>query len=345
MQPIRALVVDDSIVMRQLIIRALSADPSIEVVGQASDPHEARTAIKKLNPDVITLDVEMPSMNGLEFLEKIMRLRPMPVVMVSTLTQKGADVTINAFELGAIDCVAKPDSSNPAAFDGLAKIVSRAARARVNFRRQVSSGTRAPKAQGERLLSQGFQGETIAIGASTGGVEALITILKRFPENCPATVITQHMPPLFTKSLAARLDRLSAPEVVEATDKMPLQSGRVVLAPGGDYHLGLEGTRNPVCRLRKAPTVSGHRPSVDYLFHSVAETVGNKAVGVILTGMGRDGARGLYAMRQSGAHTIGQDAASSVVYGMPKAAFDDGAVVQQLPLDEIAEEALFGPQQ
>ncbi|MFY0612057.1 MAG: chemotaxis response regulator protein-glutamate methylesterase [Hyphomicrobiaceae bacterium] len=341
MRPIKAVVVDDSLVMRQLITRSLTKDPNIEVVGQASDPHQARTAIKKLNPDVITLDIEMPNMDGLEFLDKIMRLRPMPVVMVSTLTQKGATATIKALELGAIDCVGKPNVDNPDSFDDLSAIVRQAAAARVQARRQPPS-TNGQPARDTQIGQRSFQSELIAIGSSTGGVEALLNVLRHFPENCPPTVITQHMPPLFTRSLAERLNNSAAPEVIEAADGMTVQPGRVVIAPGGEHHLAIEGRHSRVCRLRKAPLINGHRPSVDFLFRSVAETVGSRSVGVILTGMGSDGAEGLLAMRQTGARTIGQNEATSVVYGMPKAAFECGAVGRQMPIQEIAAEALFG---
>lgn len=326
MKRIRVLVVDDSPTIRGILSNTLSRDEEIEVVGAAGDPIEARTAIKELNPDVITLDVEMPKMNGLEFLEKIMRLRPMPVVMVSTLTQAGASVSIEALELGAVDCVGKPD------FEGLAEKVKSAARARVRPLMQ----RKAPERRGDYRPSN----KLLAIGSSTGGVEALLTILSMFPENCPPTVITQHMPPTFTASFAARLDRVCAPRVQEASDGAPLLHGHIYLAPGGAAHLEVLGGVQPRCRLRESDPVSGHRPSVDVLMHSVAEAYGRRAVGVILTGMGRDGAQGLKHMRDQGAATLGQDEASCVVYGMPKAAMDLGAVERQLPLSAIANAAL-----
>ncbi|MCR5877633.1 chemotaxis response regulator protein-glutamate methylesterase [Phenylobacterium sp. J367] len=331
---IRVLVVDDSATMRSLISATLKRDPEIEVVGQAGDPYEAREAIKQLNPDVITLDVEMPNMNGLEFLEKIMRLRPMPVVMVSTLTVRGAEATLEALALGAIDCVAKPVTGGADSFDDLPAKVKAAARARVR-----PAGGPAPKAP-ERL-DHAPDGRVIAIGSSTGGVEALITILSRFPANCPPTVITQHMPGTFTRSFAERLDRLCAPTCAEAQDGAPLEPGHVYLAPGGDCHL--EVTDSHRCRIRAGERVNGHRPSVDVLFGSMAKVYGRKGVGVILTGMGRDGAQGLLAMRQAGARTLGQDESTSVVYGMPKAAFEIGAVERQAPLDKLAAEMLKAP--
>jgi two-component system, chemotaxis family, protein-glutamate methylesterase/glutaminase len=326
---VTVLVVDDSPTMRGLISAALKRDPEIEVLGTAGDPLEAREAIKRLNPDVITLDVEMPNMNGLEFLEKIMRLRPMPVVMVSTLTQAGAEVTLAALELGAVDAVGKPSGGVTAmeAFADLPQRVKAAAGARV----RTVSETRGPSVD---AAWRARPDHVVALGASTGGVEALITVLSAFPANCPPTVITQHMPATFTKSFAARLDKLCAPSVKEAEDGDVLLPGRIFLAPGGLAHLEVSRGSSPRCRLRAADTVSGHRPSVDVLFESVAR-LDQQAVGVLLTGMGRDGAQGLLSMRQSGARTLGQDESSSVVYGMPRAAYELGAVERQLPLGRI----------
>lgn len=325
---VRVLVVDDSPTMRGLIAAALRRDPDIEVVGWANDPLEARAAIKRLDPDVITLDVEMPNMNGLEFLEKIMRLRPMPVVMVSTLTQKGAEVTVAALELGAVDCVGKPGAGTTAqeAFADLGAKVKAAARSRVRPLGEAGAVERPADFRARDVV--------LAIGASTGGVEALIAILSAFPDTCPPTLVTQHMPGTFTRSFAARLDRLSGAAVSEAQDGDVLKTGQIYLAPGGVAHLELAGAATPRCRLVATEPVNGHRPSVDVLFDSVARS-GRPAVGVILTGMGRDGARGLLAMRQAGARTLGQDESSSVVYGMPKAAFELGAVERQLPLSRL----------
>ncbi len=330
MTPVRVLIVDDSATMRGLIKAVLKRDPAIEVVGAAADPHEARQAIKTLNPDVITLDIEMPNMNGLEFLEKIMRLRPMPVVMLSTLTQAGAEPTLRALELGAVDCLAKPVSMDEAslALSDLAARVRAAATARVRPIGQSQSATKPPS-------SYRPSSDVVAIGSSTGGVEALLSVISQFPANCPATVITQHMPASFTPSFAARLDRATEASVAEAYDGAPVEPGRIWLAPGGVSHLEVVGTTSRRCRLSNGDTVSGHRPSVDVLFNSVAQAAGAKAVGVILTGMGRDGAQGLLKMRESGARTIGQDASSCVVYGMPKAAFEIGAVERQVALQTV----------
>jgi two-component system chemotaxis response regulator CheB len=325
---IRVLVVDDSPTMRRLISAALGADPELEVVGEAGDPLEAREAIKTLNPDVLTLDVEMPNMNGLDFLERLMRLRPMPVVMVSTLTARGTEATLTALELGAVDCVEKPGGVDSSGFQRLAEKVKIAARAKV--RQRVVCAPAAPFTEtfvtGDKV---------VAIGSSTGGVEALLNVVGRLPANCAPTVIAQHMPATFTKSFAERLNRASAATVTEACDGDPLLPGRVYVAPGGDYHLEVEGAASLRCKVAHGGPVSGHCPSVDVLFSSVARTAKARGVGVILTGMGRDGAQGLLAMRQAGARTLGQDESSCVVYGMPRAAFELGAVERQLPLEKL----------
>jgi two-component system chemotaxis response regulator CheB len=336
MKKIRVLVVDDSSTMRGLIASALSRDPQIEVVGQAEDPLKARQAIKALNPDVVTLDVEMPNMSGLEFLEKIMRLRPMPVIMVSTLTSRGADETVRALEIGAVDCIEKPRPGNEHNFEERPFKVKIAATAQVRpltrpaARPDASARDKAAHAQYES------DGRLLAIGASTGGVEALIQLLSHFPANCPPTVITQHMPASFTRSFASRLDRICAAKVQEAYTGAKLQPGRIYLAPGGTQHLQVSATSDLHCRLKPGDRVNGHCPSVDVLFESVARACGRNAVGLILTGMGKDGANGLLSMRKAGAHTFGQNESTCIVYGMPKAAYDIGAVVRQLPLDSLA---------
>ena len=333
MSSVRVLVVDDSATMRSLISAVLRRDPDIEVIGAVGDPLEAREAIKALNPDVVTLDIEMPNMDGISFLERIMRLRPMPVVMVSTLTQRGAEATLTALELGAFDCVAKPTNAGAdmtSAFSELADKVKAAARSRTR-----PFGRAAVAAPTEMELFKPGR-RVVAIGSSTGGVEALTAILSHFPANCPPTVITQHMPATFTKSFADRLNRVSAATVQEAVDGAPMKPGFIYLAPGGDRHLEVSGSSAMRCRLREGAPVNGHRPSVDVLFDSVAKAAGADAVGVILTGMGKDGARGLKGLRERGARTLGQDEHSCVVYGMPKVAFEMGGVERQVSLERMA---------
>jgi two-component system chemotaxis response regulator CheB len=337
MKKVRVLVVDDSRTMRSLICMVLQRDPEIEVVGQAADPFEARDAMKALDPDVVTLDVEMPEMNGIEFLEKIMRLRPTPVIMVSNLTSHGTEATIKALEIGAFDCVAKPSSGEADVFADLAEKVKTAARSRMRLLAgRMNEATPSGKAQ-----NYASDGRIVAIGASTGGVEALLAVLSRFPKNCPPTVITQHMPATFTRTFAERLDRVCEPRVAEASHGAPLSEGQIYLAPGSVTHLEVHSGKNGyICHLRNTDAVNGHRPSVDVLFNSVAHVAGAKAVGVILTGMGRDGADGLRAMRDAGANTIGQNQATSLVYGMPKVAFERGGVERQLPLNKIGDEII-----
>ena len=338
MNQVRVLVVDDSATMRALIRRVLEREADITVVGDASNAQDARSAVKALNPDVITLDIEMPEMNGLDFLDRLMRLRPTPVVMVSSLTSRGAEATIRALEMGAIDCVAKPSSTSPHSLDRLAEAVRVAARAHptsIGRRPSASSDDVHPSAA--HLARSDVR--LVAMAASTGGVEALIRVFSQLSPNAPPIAVVQHMPPLFTASFAQRLDRLSAVTVTEAVDGAPLGIGQAVVAPGGERHLEVVATPNGSlrCRLADGPLESGHCPSADRLFHSAARAVQARAIGVILTGMGRDGAAGLLAMRQAGAHTIGQDEATSVVFGMPNVAQRLGAVAEQLPLGCIAE--------
>ncbi|WP_395690007.1 chemotaxis response regulator protein-glutamate methylesterase [Aestuariivirga sp.] len=330
MTAIKVLVVDDSPTMRQLVSRVLDNDPEIDVVGSAKSAQQARELIKLLTPDVMTLDVEMPEMDGLSFLEKVMRLRPMPVVMVSTLTAKGTDTTIAALALGAVDCVVKPSADNPNSFDELPAKIKIAAKVK---RRAptVQAVVQTPK------VSASYQpdGKVIGIGSSTGGVEALISVLTAFPANCPPTLITQHMPPVFTRNLATRLDKMCAPRVVEASIGAPLANGTVYIAPGGDLHLEVAGRTTFACALKPGGLINGHCPSVDRLFSSMARSLGPRAIGVLLTGMGRDGAQGLLDIHQAGGRTIAQDEASSIVYGMPKAAMELGAVDMQYSIARI----------
>ena len=331
--PVRTVIVDDSATMRATLKHILSADPDIEVVGLAPEPYAARDMIKALNPDVITLDVEMPGMDGLSFLDKIMRLRPMPVVMCSTLTARGAEVTIEALRLGAVDYIAKPSGRPEEIAQDAALLcakVKSAARARV--RPAISRPMRAPSAQVAGDL-------VIAIGSSTGGVEALFGLLSSMPTDSPPILIVQHMPASFTASFAARLNRECGLTVTEAVDGAPLRHGTVYIAPGGSMHMELVGGPRGRVRLRPGDPVGGHRPSVDVLFHSVA-ACGPAAVGVILTGMGADGAEGLLAMRTAGARTVGQSRESCVVYGMPRAAMEAGAVEKEVGLSAMPEAIL-----
>jgi two-component system, chemotaxis family, protein-glutamate methylesterase/glutaminase len=339
-KPVRVLIVDDSALMRQLLSTLLAADPEIEVVGTAPDPHVARERIKALNPDVVTLDVEMPHMDGVTFLRKIMTLRPMPVVMISTLTQSGAEVTLEALEVGAVDFVAKPShdiANGMAALAGeLQEKVKAAARTRLRTRHQATPAA----APARRPRIGRATGKVVLIGASTGGVEALKTLLTGLPADCPPILITQHMPARFTTAFANRLNKECEMTVSEARHSDEVQAGHVYIAPGS-HHLELARMGNHfICSLSDAPPVSGHRPSVDVLFRSAARTVGAAGIGVILTGMGKDGAEGMLELRSAGAMTLGQDEESSLIYGMPRAAFERGAVVRQHPLSHMADAIL-----
>jgi two-component system, chemotaxis family, protein-glutamate methylesterase/glutaminase len=334
--PVRVLIVDDSAVMRQLLTSLLEADPEITVVGTAADPYIARDRIKALNPDVITLDVEMPHMDGLTFLRKIMALRPMPVVMISTLTQSGAETTLEALEIGAVDFIAKPSHEQAERLVELAEElqqkVKAAAQVRVAVRRPPAP--RAPR----RLL--GPTGRIVFVGASTGGVEALKTLLMGLPENCPPTLITQHMPPRFTTGFAERLNRECPMKVSEAADGDAIETGHVYIAPGSHHLEIVRAGSGHVCRLSEGPPVSGHRPSVDVLFRSAARVCAKSAVAAILTGMGKDGAEGLLELRRAGGTTLGQDEESALIYGMPRAAFERGAVMRQHSLSRMADAIL-----
>ncbi|WP_028081949.1 protein-glutamate methylesterase/protein-glutamine glutaminase [Solimonas soli] len=333
----RVLIVDDSALVRSLMTEILSADPQIEVVGVASDPYVARDKIKQLRPDVLTLDVEMPRMDGLTFLDNLMRLHPMPVLMVSSLTEAGADVTLQALELGAVDFVTKPKLDVRAGLTAYAEQLREKvrgllrARPRGAQRREAAEPLRRPFRTTDRI---------IAIGASTGGTEAIREVLERMPADAPAVVVTQHIPAAFSGPFAARLDRTSAMAVCEAHDAQPIVAGHVYVAPG-DRHLLIErdGARY-VCRLSDGPPQNRHRPSVDAMFNSLARHAGSNVAAALLTGMGDDGARGLLALREAGARTLVQDEASSVVWGMPGAAYKLGAAERVLALDAVAAQLL-----
>jgi len=348
---IKVLVIDDSALVRKLLTAMLSRSPDIQVVGAASDPYAAREKIKKLNPDVITLDVEMPRMDGITFLENLMRLRPMPVVMVSSLTQRGADVTLRALELGAIDFVAKPriDIAGTLA-DYEAELIAKvkvAAGARVLPRTvapsRVADERHSTSAVVPILNVRSMLRTTdriIAIGASTGGTEAIREVLAEMPPDAPAIVISQHIPAAFSKAFAERMNRSSAMAVCEAQDGQQILPGHAYIAPG-DRHLLVErDSARYLCRRSTGPHVNRHRPSVDVMFRSVAQNVGPSALGVLLTGMGDDGARGLKEMMEAGAGTIAQDEASSVVWGMPGSAVKIGAAMHVLPLQRIGSQVL-----
>lgn len=348
MRKTRVLIVDDSALVRQMLTEMINQDPELEVVAVAQDPYAAREKIKQLNPDVLTLDVEMPRMDGITFLRNIMRLRPMPVVMVSTLTEQGADVTLEALEIGAVDFVTKPKVDIAGKLqdyaDDLIQKIKVAASARVRTRTEQVPRQADPKFSADAVLNKASPAgmtlrttdRIIAIGASTGGTEAIREVLTAMPADSPGTVITQHIPPKFSTSFALRMNSLSAMTVYEAEDGMQIVPGHAYIAPG-DRHLVVErsGARY-YCRLNDGPPVNRHRPSVDVMFRSVAQCVGPNAIGVILTGMGDDGARGLLEIKEAGAPTMAQDEASSVVWGMPGEAVKLGAADCQLPLDKIA---------
>lgn len=332
MFPKTVLIVDDSATMRQLLRARIEMEPRLNVVGEASDPYEAREKIKALSPDVLTLDVEMPRMNGLDFLEKLMRLRPMPVVMVSTETHRGSVAAIEALALGAVECIGKPSFDVLGeAFEDLPGILLAAASARP--RSGLDRAAIRPAVDFE------WNGRFVLIGSSTGGVDALETLLRGFPENCPPTLIAQHMPATFLASFASRLDRQVSPRVQLASSGAQLSPGTVYLAPGGESHLALDCQSVPRCKLVVAPKRNGHRPSVDVLFES-ATAVAQGCVATILTGMGRDGARGMLALREAGARCLAQDESSSVVFGMPRAALEIGGAERVVGLTDMAREIL-----
>jgi two-component system chemotaxis response regulator CheB len=339
----RVVVVDDSALVRGLLTEIIDRQPDMQCVGAAADPLLAREMIRNLNPDVITLDVEMPRMDGIDFLSRLMRLRPMPVVMVSTLTERGADVTLKALELGAVDFVAKPKIG---VSDGLRQLgaditdkIRTAARAMVH--RLATPAPAAPgaapaKPAGLASLGRLSTEKIIFIGASTGGTEATKEVLVNLPPDCPAVMITQHMPPGFTKSYATRLDGLSRIRVSEATDGERVLPGHAYIAPGG-HHLSVERSgANYIARVQVGQPVNRHMPSVEVLFDSAARVVGRNALGVMLTGMGADGARAMKTMRDAGSWNICQDEASCVVFGMPREAIQHGAAHEVLPLTQIA---------
>ncbi|WP_445157855.1 protein-glutamate methylesterase/protein-glutamine glutaminase [Halomonas sp. E14] len=333
---IKVLCVDDSALIRDLLTEIINSQPDMEVVAVAPDPLVARDLIKQHNPDVLTLDVEMPRMDGLDFLERLMRLRPMPVLMVSSLTQAGSEVTLRALELGALDFVAKPSLGIRSGMLEYANDIAEKIRAAAKSRpRQVRHSEASPRPQLKAPLMSSEK--LIIIGASTGGTEAIRAVLEPLPANSPAILITQHMPGGFTRSFAERLNRLCSLTVKEASDGERVLPGHAYIAPG-DAHLKLARSgANYVARLDDGPPVNRHRPSVDVLFHSAATQAGRNAIGVILTGMGKDGAAGLLEMRQAGSATLAQDEASCVVFGMPREAIAVGGAGEVVSLHDIPE--------
>lgn len=330
--PIRVLIVDDSTLIRSAFRMLLEEDADFQVVAEAGDPYEARDLILEHEPDVVTLDVEMPRMDGLTFLRRIMQHRPMPVVVVSSVTGKGASAAIEALHAGAAEVLEKPVSALARQQFGpvLREAVRSASQARASLRPMPRPAGPAPVA-----LGGAWSAACVAIGSSTGGPQQLLEVLPGLPLDLPPVIVVQHMPAGFTGPFAERLARVCGRDVREAVSGEVLAPGMVRVAPGG-RHLVLAGTPRSVrTQVQDGPMVNFHRPSIDLCFHTVARVCGPSAVGVILTGMGEDGARGLLAMRQAGAATLGQDAASSIVYGMPKAAWEVGAVRRQLPLSAL----------
>lgn len=339
---IRVLIVDDSALVRQLLTEILGSDPGIDVVGVAADPFIAREKIKALRPDVVTLDVEMPRMDGLTFLENLMRLHPLPVVMVSSLTERGAEVTLNALALGAVDFVAKPKIDVARGLQDysreLVEKVKAAAKARVvplSPARRDTEVIARPRAMKFRTTDR-----LIAIGASAGGTEAIRVVLDQMPPDSPAVVIAQHIPAEFSRTFAARLNKTSPMSVSEAEDGVHVLPGHAYVAPGGRHFIVVRDGARWVCRLTDTEPVNRHRPSVDVLFRSVAQSAGSNAIAAILTGMGDDGARGLLELKNAGVPTVIQDEATSVVWGMPGSAFKLGAADDVLPIGRIAERLL-----
>jgi two-component system, chemotaxis family, protein-glutamate methylesterase/glutaminase len=328
---IRVLIVDDSAIVRKLLAEALAGEPDIEIAGTAPDPYVARDKILSLRPDVLTLDIEMPRMDGVTFLRKLMRFHPMPVIVISSLAQPSCRIAVEALELGAVEVLAKP--GGPYSIGELRHALGAKVRAAAaaRLRPRVQPSTPPPAGTPTALPPD----TVIAIGASTGGTEAIAAVLSRLPASTPATLIAQHIPPQFSRAFAQRLDKLCGMEVREAVDGEPVRPGVVLVAPG-DYHLLLRRSATGYyASVKGGPRVCYQRPSVDVLFQSVAESAGGRAIGALLTGMGNDGAQGLLRMRRAGARTIAQDEATCVVFGMPREAIALGAAASVLPLDRI----------
>lgn len=350
LRKIRVMVLDDSVLIRHLLTDIINRFPDMEVIGTAANPLIAREMIRNLNPDVLTLDVEMPEMDGLDFLERLMRLRPMPVVMVSTLTEMGSDITLRALELGAVDFITKPKTSVSQGLEDYAELIADKIRAAAcaRIRRAPTAAPSLEKYSADAILpavarkAGGGTEQLIIMGASTGGTEALREVLMQIPASAPAILITQHMPEGFTKSFAQRLDSLCHIHVKEAVHGEPVLPGWAYIAPGGPAHMLVKRTGNKFyIDLNQGLPVNRHRPSVDVLFRSAAHCVGKNAIGVILTGMGNDGAVGMREMHDVGVHTIAQNEETCVVYGMPKEAVAKGGVDDVLPLEQIAKRVMM----
>lgn len=366
MQKIKVLIVDDSALVRQMLQQMLSSHPKIEVVGSAHDPYMAREMIKQFHPDVLTLDIEMPKMDGISFLKNLMRLHPLPVVMVSTLTEHGTDITLQALEIGAIDFVSKPKVNLAQTFEDytteicnkviIASKVTRSALER-QYTRFATNQQNKPRVEVAPQVSEKYDADVIlkksnpsklppgrekiiAIGSSTGGTEAIKEILMRLPANTPPIVISQHIPAAFSGPFAQRMDSISEMTVHEAKDNQPILQGHVYIAPGDKHLLIVPVGGKFICRLNDGPPVNRHKPSVDVMFRSVMQNLGSNAIGVILTGMGADGAKGLKEIQEAGAPTIAQDQKSSVVWGMPGEAVKLNAADYVLSLDRIASKIL-----
>ena len=338
-QKIKVLVVDDSAMVREILSKGLAMDPELEVVGSASDPFYARDKILKLRPDVLTLDVEMPRMDGIEFLRRLIPQCPIPVVMVSALTERGKQITFDALDAGAIDFVTKPSIDIARGLNAmlcdLREKVKIAAKARVRIRDRKLLG-KSPAAPIKKAPLAESTLKVIAIGASTGGTDAIRQVLVNLPADIPGLVIVQHMPPGFTKMFADRLDTECTINVKEAQTGDKIIAGRALIAPG-DYHLVVKRSGGDyIAHCKQGEKVCGHRPSVEVLFQSLAENVGSNAIGVVLTGMGHDGADGLLEMRKKGARTLAQDEATSVVFGMPKEAYKRGGAEEMVPIQKVA---------
>ena len=343
---IKVLIIDDSALIRSILSEIIRSQNDMEVVGVAPDPLVARDLIKQCNPDVLTLDVEMPKMDGLDFLEKLMRLRPMPVIMVSSLTERGSEITMRALELGAVDFVTKPKLSIQSGMLEYAQVITdkirAASKAKIKSRTIVAgaSGSHVhavlPSVRNPLVSSE----KLIIVGASTGGTEAIKNFLSQMPSDCPGILITQHMPEGFTKSFAKRLDGLCKISVSEATGGERILPGHAYIAPGHSHLLLARSGANYVTELSDGDPVNRHRPSVDVLFRSAAKFAGKNAVGVILTGMGKDGAEGMLEMKNAGAFNFAQDEASCVVFGMPREAIAVGAVNEIAPLNELPNRVL-----